>query len=251
MYGYIDTKVAINNAGENLSDGQVTYKDDAWGFGWTAGILVEPMPGTRIGLSYLSKVDLDFSDTPEFDGLGPVLEGLLKRSGLTTSELDMSVTVPQMVMLSVYHEVNPKLAVMGNVGWQDWSEFGKVDIEIDNPENPKSLTIDNEYKDTWHLSLGAQYRYSSAWTFSGGIAYDSAAVDDDKRTVTLPMGESWRFALGCQYAFRPDVTLGAAYEFMWTGDMPVDQRRGPAGRLEGDYDSVSFNFFILTIAWKY
>ncbi len=31
-------------------------------------------------------------------------------------------------MFSVYHEVNDRLALMANLGWQDWSEFGKVDV---------------------------------------------------------------------------------------------------------------------------
>jgi long-chain fatty acid transport protein len=66
------------------------------------------------------------------------------------------------------------------------------------------------------------------------------------------MGEAWRFALGAQYAFSQNLTVGAAYEFVWGGDMSVDQQRGPlAGRVAGDYSSTSFNFFALNLTWKY
>ena len=250
MYGYLDNEVAVNNIGDSRPDGQLKYDDGNWGYGGNFGILVEPKTGTRFGLTYLTEVKLDFSATPEFSGLGPLLEASLRNRGLTTNNLDMSITVPQMVMFSAYHELNAKWAIMGNVGWQDWSRFGEVDIQIIS-SNPRSLTVDNNYKDTWHVALGAQYRHSTTWAFTGGIAYDSSAVDDDKRTVTLPMGEAWRFALGAQYAFTPNLTMGAAYEFVWLGDMPVDQQRGLAGHLSGRYNNANMNFFTLNLNWKY
>jgi len=253
MYGYFDSQVAVNNIGEARPDGQLKYDDNRWGYGANLGILVEPMPGTRFGLTYLSEVKLDFSAVPQFSGLGPVLEALLRSRGLTTNNLDLSMTVPQMVMFSAYHELNPQWAIMGNIGWQNWSRFGYVDVGI-NSSNPTSLTTTSDYNDTWHVALGAQYQPAreTPWTFSCGIAYDGSAVDDDKRSVTVPMGEAWRFALGAQYAFNPSLTLGAAYEFIWGGDMSVDQQRGPlAGRVAGDYSNTSFNFFALNLTWKY
>ena len=250
MYGYLNNEVAVNNIGDGRPEGQLKYKDHDWGYGGNFGILVEPKSGTRFGLTYLTEVKLDFSTTPEFSGLGPLLEAALRNRGLTTNNLDMSMTVPQMVMFSAYHELNPKWAIMGNVGWQNWSRFGQVDIQV-NSSNPQSLTVDNDYKDTWHVALGAQYRHSTAWMFSCGIAYDSSAVDDDKRTVTLPMGEAWRFALGAQYSFNPNLTLGAAYEFIWSGDMPVDQERGLAGHVSGEYSNASMSIFALNLTWKY
>jgi len=253
MYGILDDQVAINNIGESRPDGQLMYDDRRWGYGANLGLLVEPKPGTRFGLTYLSEVKLDFSAVPEFSGLGPALQRVLISRGLTTNDLDLKMTVPQMVMFSAYHEINQRWAIMGNVGWQDWSRFGKVDVGI-NSSNPTSLTVDNDYNDTWHVALGVQYRpaIESPWTFSAGVSYDSSAVDDENRSVTVPMGEVWGFALGAQYAIKPNLTLGAAYEFAWLGDMPVDQQRGPlAGRVAGDFKNSSFSFFALNLKWTY
>ena len=255
MYGMLDEQVAVNNAGEARPDGQLKYDDKKWGYGGNFGILVEPKPGTRFGLTYLTEVKLDFAAVPEFSGLGPLLQAFLAGQGLTTNEMDLSMTVPQMVMFSAYHEINPLWAVMGNVGWQNWSRFGKVDVGI-NSSTPTGLTVDSDYNDTWHVALGVQYRpaVESPWTFSAGVAYDSSAVDDDKRTVSVPMGEIWGFALGAQYAVTPNLTLGAAYEFAWLGDMPVNQVRG-AGPLQntvsGEFGSSSFSFFALNLKWTY
>ena len=251
MYGYLENKVAINNINESLPDGQLKYDDGRWGYGANLGILVEPEPGTRFGLTYLSEVKLDFSVIPEFSGLGPGLETVLRNRSLLTSSLDLSMTVPQMVMFSAYHELNEKWAVMGNVNWQEWSRFGKVDVQI-NTSDPRSLTVVSDYNDTWQVALGVQYRYLPTWTFTGGISYDSSAVDDDKRTVTVPMGETWGFALGTQYAVNPNLTLGASYALAWLGDMSVNQPGGPlTGKIAGDFSNSSFNIFALNLKWTY
>src|SRR5512137_1678691 len=142
MYGYLDTQVAINNIGEARPDGQLKYDDNRWGYGANLGVLVEPWTGTRFGLTYLSEVKLDFSAVPQFSGLGPGLALALRNSGLLTSSMDLGMTVPQMVMFSAYHDLNEKWAVMGNLGWQNWSRFGKVDVQI-NSSNPASLTVNS------------------------------------------------------------------------------------------------------------
>ena len=46
--------------------------------------------------------------------------------------------------------------------------------------------------------------------------------------------------------------MGAAYEFLWSGDMSVNQERGPlAGRVSGDYSNTSFSFLALNLKWTY
>jgi long-chain fatty acid transport protein len=251
MYGYLSDQAAINNIGDTRPDGQLKYKDDTWGYGANLGILLEPQKGTRFGLTYLSEVKLEFSDVPEYSGLGPGLRAALAANGLLSSSLDLKLTVPQMLMFSAYHELNSKWAVMGNLGWQDWSRFGRAEVGI-NTDNPTTLTVDSHYKDTWHFALATQYTYSPAWKFSFGIAYDSSAVTDENRTVSVPMGEIKSFAFGAQYAVSPSLALGASYQFAWLGDMPVDQERGPlAGRVTGEFSNTTFNFFALNLKWTY
>jgi long-chain fatty acid transport protein len=192
-------------------------------------------------------VELDFADTPDFSNLGPL-------SGLpiftTPSELDLGMTVPQSVMFSVYQQINPCWALLGNVGWQNWDQFGKVDVGVDSA-NPTQLTKDLQYQDTWHVALGAQYQPSDPWLFSAGVAYDSSAVEDEHRTFTTPMGENYRFGLGVQWRVKEAVSLGAAYEFMWAGDMTVEQDSGIRGRVAGAYEDAWFSFFNVNLTWRF
>jgi long-chain fatty acid transport protein len=161
MYGYMDAEVAVRTGASG--EGQLKVKDHTWGFGANAGVLIELCKGTRFGVTYLSPVKLDFTDTPSFSNLG-TLGGAIFAD---PPQLNLGITVPQSVMLSAYHELSPKWAIMANVGWQNWSQFGKVDVGVDSA-TPQSLTANLSYQDTWHGAIGAQYRASEKWRRSAG-----------------------------------------------------------------------------------
>jgi long-chain fatty acid transport protein len=248
MYGYLDSEVAVRVPAQ--SDGLMKLKDETWGFGAVAGVLVEPRKGTRLGVTYLSPVHLDFKDTPSFSGLPRGLSALLD----SPSQLDLGMTVPQSVMFSAYQELSAKWALMANVGWQNWERFGKVDVAVESDTGlvadaqPRTLAL--HYQDTWHGALGAQFRPCDAWRFSAGFAYDSSAVSDANRTLSLPMGEGYRIGLGAEWQISKAVNLGAAYEFMWAGDMPVTQSSNYRGNVAGSFENAWFCFFTLGLTWK-
>lgn len=248
MMASFSTDVAVNNLAPGMSDGQLHVDDSDWGFGANLGVLYEFNKGTRVGVTYLSPVDLSFNADTKFYSLGPGLSGLLERRDLQSIGID--VTVPQMVMASVYHELDDQWAIMGNVGWQDWSEFGKVDISVSSA-NPKSLTTNLDYQDTWHGALGVQYKPKPQWKLTTGVAYDSSMIKDSNRTVTLPVDAAWRWGIGTQYELNKAVTLGLAYELVYFGDMSVDQAGGPLrGNISGTYENAMIHVVALTLNWK-
>jgi long-chain fatty acid transport protein len=208
--------------------------------------------GTRLGLTYLSQVKLDFEDTPEFTGLGPLTEEALRRAGILGARLDLGMTVPQTLMASAYHELSENWAIMGNVGWQNWNEFGKTRVSI--ADTLLSTTIDLDYKDTWHGALGVEWGVAPAWLLMGGIAYDSSPIEKENLTLALPMGETWRFGVGGQWAANERVKLGFAYELGWIGNLPVDEYRQIGSvivrRVSGEYENSVLHMFALNLTWN-
>ncbi|HUL51287.1 MAG TPA: TonB-dependent receptor, partial [Candidatus Nitrosotalea sp.] len=248
MYGYLKNQVAINNVTPGIGDGEMNLKDSTWGFGANVGVLIEPTKGLRFGVTYQSQISLGFKDTPSYSNLGPGFGAIFSNP----SQLNLGMTVPQSVMAGVYYDLSDKVALMLDAGWQDWSQFGKVDVTVDSA-NPSSLTANLNYQDTWHVAVGAQYKLNDKWHLTGGVAYDSSAVSDANRSVALPMGQAWRFGVGARFQLNEAVNLGAAYEFMWSGDMPVDQGNdlGLRGRVSGAWENVSFSFFTLNLSWVF
>ena len=54
------------------------------------------------------------------------MNAALQVTGVAGGSTKLKWTLPQQVMLGGYHELTDTLAIMGNLGWQDWSEFGDV-----------------------------------------------------------------------------------------------------------------------------
>jgi long-chain fatty acid transport protein len=254
MYGVFELRTAVDNTPltrADSDDGELELKDEDWGFGGNFGVLVEPAEGTRIGLTYLTETKLDFKDSPELTGVSVGRFADLDGHRLESLDLDLGMTVPQSVMLSAFQQVTDRLALLANVGWQDWSEFGKVEVDIEAARAGKSITADLDYEDTWHAALGAQYQVSEPWLLSCGVAYDSALYDDDQRGPVLPLSEQWRFGLGAQYAWSQALTLSGAYEAAWGGKLPMDVERGEEMRVSGDYRDVVLHVLNVNLDWKF
>ncbi len=242
MYGIFDQKVAVNNAVPSLGDGRLEIDDTTWGWGGNVGVLYEPVPGTRLGLTYTSAIDLDFSGRAGFSGIGPILNALLQSRGLLDAPVDIGATVPQQVMGSLYTEINDRWALMGNVGWQDWSEFGEVEIGIDNAQDPTTLTNPLSFDDTWHVAVGAQYRTDSQWKVHTGLAYDSGFQDGHDVSPLFPVNSAWRLGAGAEKQSSESFKWGFTGELLYGGNIDVDKRSalppvlGGRGDLVGGYD---------------
>jgi long-chain fatty acid transport protein len=251
MIGYIKEKVAINNVRPELPDGQMRYQSWTAGLGGDIGVLVEPSQNTRFGIQYLTPVSLDFSDVPFFRGVGPDLTALLRRRGILGANVNINITVPQSLLFSAFHQINDRVAVMADAGWENWSQFGDPQIGIDS-NNPKSVTANLRYQDTFHLALGTQYSPSRRWTLSAGYAFDNSMVSATSRSVAVPIGNQSRFGAGAQYAISESLVAGFAYEFMWQGTFGLYQTSpGPVrGTVAGQFPSVNINFFSINLVWK-
>ncbi len=254
MYGYYRTEMAINNNLLGLRDnpdGQLEYKDTDVGTGVNLGLLYELSERTRIGLAYTSKVKLEFKDSPEVrDVSNPIINAALRRFDVDSLELD--VNVPQTATLSIAHQLDPQWKLLGSLGWQDWSDFGEIGVDVDANAGGVSRTVDRKYKDTWHVSLGTQYQANPRLRWSMGLGYDSSAVDDKDRTVDNPMGETWRLATGVNYQVEEGLDLHLAYTLAWLGDMDDEQTKSRSGTtLSGTYKNAALHIIGGGATWRF
>lgn len=251
MYGIFKQKSAINNALDDLPDGSFKIYDDDLAFGCLLGILYEFTPSTRVGVQYVSRVRLKFRCTPHFYHVGPSLQDALDSKGVSGSKVLLDVDVPQSVMCSVYHDLTPCLAIMGNVGWQQWSEFQKASVVLDSASG-SSLTVIPKYKDTWHGAIGARYRLRENLALLAGFAYDGAAVSTKNRTLDFPVGKQYRYGAGLEWAVTETIQAGFDFTLMSQGNLYVDVERGPlAGRVAGKFKNIFAQFFNFNLQWTF
>lgn len=242
--GFLKAKLKVNNStlDPGDKDGRMKYEDTDFAVQGNLGIMLTPSKGTRIGLRYLTETDLDFEDDPEFSEIGANTSLITSR----IDKLDLGIKMPQSLILGVFHELNEQWAVLGSVGWDDFSEFGKVHVSVD--DSPE-VTDDLEFKDTYHVGVSAQYQADPRTLYSFGFSYDSALSSDRHRSLDVPMGEMYRFGAGMEHKQADNLTLGAAIDFLWEGDLPVDTA-SDGGTVSGEYENVSLTFFTVYAKWQ-
>lgn len=266
MYGTYKNKVAINIPDalrpgavvpiqRAASDAQLELDDNTWGWGVNLGVLYELDARTRLALTWNSQVNLDFNARAEFSNLGP-LGTNLQAAGLLDSNVDVKIKVPQQVMASLFSQVNERWAVLASVGWQQWSKFGQVQLGIDNPNNPTSLTTDLDFKDTWHFALGAQHHLSDQWLLNFGIAYDSEFQPGNVSPL-MPLNSVWRFAVGGQQQLSKTAFWGIAAAYAYGGSLDTNLQSaapvalGGRGNLVGSYDSTATILLSAYYNWQF
>jgi long-chain fatty acid transport protein len=267
MYGIYKNQVAINipdaqRPGHFVpihraeTDAQLNVDDQTWGWGVNLGLLYEFNAGTRIGFTWNSEVNLDFSAPAEFSNLGQ-LGTTLQNRGLLNATIDVGIKVPQQLMASIYHQMNPRWAVLGSVGWQQWSKFGQVQLGINRTGDPTSLTENLEFKDTWHVALGAQYQVSDPWLLNFGMAYDSGIQSGSNVSPLLPVGSAWRFGVGAQHQASKTFSWGVAAEYLYSGTLDTNLESaspvelGGRGDLVGSFNDIWTLFLGVYFNWKF
>jgi long-chain fatty acid transport protein len=257
MYGSYKNQVAINNVNPAFGDGQLKLDDTAWGFGANLGLLYELTPGTRLGLTWNSPIDLDFDAPAEFSNLAPGLNTVLGNRGLLSSNIEVGIQVPQQVMGSVFTQLNDRWALLASVGWQQWSKFGQVQLGIDNATNPTRITTSLDFKDTWHGALGAQYQVSEPWRLNFGVAYDSDFQSGSNVSPLLPVNSAWRFGVGGEHQLSKTSYWGLAAEYLYGGSLDTNLQSavpvalGGRGDVVGSYDTIATLFFAAYFNWKF
>ena len=232
--GYLSAEIAVNNKEPGLKDGFMKYSDFDYATQGNLGIMIEPNNDTRIGFRYLTQTSLNFNDNPSFKGLGP---GLKVAAG-AINNVDLNFKMPQSIIGSVFHQLNNQWAVLGSLGWEEWSKFGNVQVGVNNSG---LTTLDLKYKDTWHAGIGGQYKPDSMYTYNMGFSYDSELSSDAKRSLAIPLGQMFRFGFGGERQNSKDLVVGVAADLMWEGDLGVTSSSS-AGEVNGHYANVFILF---------
>jgi long-chain fatty acid transport protein len=228
VYGNLDMKVGP--VGRN---GKIEIDGDDVAYGYSLSTMIELSERTRVGVLYLSETNLEFDGDLKTKG-GPV-------GGLEFAS-DTDLDLAQLLRGSVYHRLNDKWAVVGSVGWEDWSTVDNVNISTDGG----SSALPKNWEDTWHYAAGVHYNLSDKWLLRTGVAYDTSPVDADDRTADMPIDRQVRYAVGADYQWTESLSVGASFVYADLGSAKID-----SPEYSGDYNRNDLYFLGLHANWTF
>jgi len=243
----VDTSTIAGAPFDAANDSQSKVEGDDWGYGFTAGVIVEPLQGTRIGVSYRSEVDVTLDGDAKFkrSPLGDLVNaGTMTPGGaglLGNSDVTADLTMPDSINFGIHHDINEQWSVMADGSWTGWSDFKNLTIKFKNPDQPTNTTVQN-WNDTWFAALGTRFRPSKEWLLSLGVAYDESPVPTSTRTPRIPDSDRYWISAGAGWKPIDWLAVNLSYTHIFMPDSKVrltvaDPNNLARGNLSANYES--------------
>mgnify|MGYP001827943997 FL=1 len=244
--GYMKDKLRVEDPfNPGGRDGKLRLSDTDFAVQGNFGVMLQPTGDMRIGIRYLTETDLKFRDSPDVSGVRfPDLPNV----DITTPAkgLDLDITMPQAVDVAIHYQWNDKLALLGSVGWEEFSEFGRVQVGIDN--TGITTTKDADFRDVWGFGVGVEYRYRPDLELTAGFTYNTSMSTDRTRPIVIPLGSMYRYAVGFKHERRDGLTLGGGLTWIWEGNLPV---KDAGGINNGQYNNAWIAIPSLYAKWEF
>ena len=234
MYSNLEMDVAVPNVQSPIAgpDGQINIDGDDFRAAGMLSFLYEFSERTRLGGRVTSKFDFKYD--------GKISAALLGEVGASTQ-----LTLAAVARLGLSHDFNDKWSGYATVGWDDWSEMGDIFVST----NTAGATLARDWDDTYHYSVGADYRMDPRWTLRAGVAYDTSPTHKDIRTADMPIDRQIRYAIGADYVRDSGTRISASLVYADYGDSKiVSEKALPVFGFSGKYKdnqilfaTVSFN----------
>ncbi len=215
-----------------LATATSTSKASDTGYGYHLGALYEFTPETRAGISYHSQVVHHLSGNSTFEGsiVSALSGGTATKWHATGSRAN--ITLPPYTALSGFHKHN-QWGFMGSIVYTQWSTFKTLTLTnvaatvpiATSPFSALSRTVEinleENYRNTWNVSLGTEYYATNDIILRGGLGYDQTPVKNAYRNTQLPDNNRYVIALGGHYQASKTLGLDVGWNHLFMGQARV------------------------------
>lgn len=212
------------------------------GYGWNIGLLHRYNESFSWGLSYRSKVKVDYDGTARFTQIStgiPALDAIIASRIPFNQDLDVktSIDFPDMASLGVNLAFSPSVRLELDANWTGWSSFDELPISFTQVP-PLSSVVAENWDDAYNYRAGLSWTTSPVNEWRFGYVYDETPQPDGSVSPLLPDANRSGFTVGFGHKFSA-TSLDLALMYL-----PFDERT-----TRSNYDG--FNGTYNTTAWLF
>ena len=210
-----------------LPDGHFALHGDNWAFGYNVGALIQPAPGTNIGLAYLVACaarllghrGLHRAGAAEPQPTLPQLGGAAK------------VVLPDTATISLTQRLDARWTLLAELSWTNWSQFKSLNVY--RTDGTLLSSTAERYRDSVFAALGASYAFDDRLTLRSGVAYDKTPVNDAYRTARVPDQDRYWLAAGLSYPALSSATIDFGYAHLFVPGSTIRETSATGDVLSG------------------
>jgi long-chain fatty acid transport protein len=246
---------------------------DDYSWGWNVGAMYSiggdannDNGAARFGIAYRSKIKYNLSGTAAFTNptpptltgalapFNPVVQGIsatIDQTRLFTGGINIDLKLPDMASLSYYQRLDDTWDVMADVTWTGWSTIQQIAI-VRTTGSTLGVLPEN-FKNTWRVSGGINYRPNEKVVLRAGVAWDQTPVNEADLSPRLPDGDRTWLMVGGRYKYSQAINFDIAGGYIWIKDASINNAGNPPsiaanGLINGTYNS---NVWIVSAQMNY
>lgn len=181
--------------------------------GWAAGIQLKPMPALKLGASYHSAVDVDYTGNATFYRIptgNPTFDAILSTRIPFDTKVPAAVTVqfPGVAQFGVAYDVCSKVTVEADVDYTTWDVFDQTVLKFDttNGITVPTSTLSHNWKNVWTYRIGFDYKFGGGYV-GAGFLYDKTPQPDEDVSPLLPDSDRVGYSIGGGIKIGESVAL--------------------------------------------
>ncbi len=232
---------------ENLIAPGLSFRLDGEGSGWGANAALKWKAADRldVGLTYRSRIKIKVDNAhAEVPALG------------VSSAVNTDITLPDLIQTGVSYKATENLTVNADLDYTWWSTYDRVVLEsptilVLTGGLTNTLTEEKQWRNTWTLRIGGQYRLSDAWKLRAGYVYDQTPVQEAHFETRTPDSDRQGVTIGAGYTTGP-LTVDASYLYLMFMNRTITDslEDGSSQILNGTYRGVA-HLFALSVGYKF
>ena len=214
-----------------------------WAFAWNAGVMYQFNENHRIGLSYHSKVDIDFTDHTATS----------LQAHRIGQEGGLKLNLPDYLEFSGFHQLTEKFAMHYSYKYSHWSRLKNLYASY-HSDGKEAFHKKMYYRNSSRIALGGTYNVDDKLTLRAGIAYDQAAATEHASAAIPDTDRTW-YSVGATYKFTPNLSVDLGYAYLKGKKVHFKEEqviRNGAVVVTGNYTSkASANLYGLNLNYSF
>jgi len=260
---------AINPFTQTAVDvAKVKIESDSYdrAYGWNVGVLHKITPRVSWGLSYRSKVSIDYEGTGRLTQVSTgnaQFDALVRARTPFDTDLPVKTAIdfPDMASIGVAVGITPRMLVEVDANWTGWSTFQEVVIVGDNataravfgpnttnPAQVRGTVVPEEWDDAMNYRIGLRFTSGPTTQWRFGYVYDETPQPEEAVSPLLPDANRNGFTVGYG-STGPGLMWDVALMYLKFDERTRTHTFPNEAPFHGTYNTTAY-LFGLTIGWR-
>ncbi|MEO6699298.1 MAG: outer membrane protein transport protein [Paraperlucidibaca sp.] len=246
------------------SNGSGKVEMYGYGFGYNLGYMYNFSDKTRMGIAYRSESKIKLRGDLEWqlDNLNGTPSGNLIIAAINGGDGNLqdylrnylrpdttakgNLKLPSRLSVNFFHELTDKIDLLMDYTFIESSIVDEIRVAFSDRTDPDGNTVKQgdgavytKWKDSFKVSVGANYHLNDALTLRTGFQFDKTPVPSPEfRHPGAPDSDRYMYSVGANYKVDKEISIDAAYSIVFLEDS-LSNYRDPCRGVSNENDGSS------------